>query len=93
MIDHCLSRLLMRSLFWLATATAAMSRSGCSEALAKIWEDVDQLDAVDLTIARLRLVPYYRSMCQRQSPDWDELERALEHRRRTLEPADSLVNR
>ena len=75
----------MRSLLWMATAVAATSRSHCKEALAKLWEEADRLDAVDLTIARLRFVPYYRNACQRPETGWDELEMALERRRRALD--------
>ena len=75
----------MHSLLWMAIGVAAMSRSSCKEALAKLWEEADRLDAVDLTIARLRFLPYYRNACQRLETDWDELEMALERRRRALD--------
>jgi hypothetical protein len=57
----------------------------CEMALDKFSkEDVSQLSEVDLAIARLRLVPYYRHFCA-DDDKWDVVERRLEKHRRQFE--------
>ena len=64
-------------------AMAGMSRLACEGALEKFAQhEIDTLGHVDVDIARLRLLPYYRFRCK--SDSWDEVEERLEQRKRDL---------
>ena len=70
----------------LFTVAAFVNSYECKMALDKFSkEDVFQLNEVDLAIARLRLVPYYRYLCPASDDKWDVVERRLEKHRTQLE--------